>query len=70
MIPGITDPVYFRFLAAHAGLWYEVGVLDDAALLRRLRRERRVLGLPFDRWVRPLRTVCGKRPVRGKRACQ
>lgn len=70
MIPGITDPRYFHFLAVHAGLWSEVGVLDDAALLRRLRRERRVLGLPFDRWIPPKRTVDGKRNARGKRACQ
>lgn len=64
MIPGITDPVYFRFLAVHAGLWSEVGVLDDAALLRRLRRERRTLGLPFDRWEPPKRTVRRKRSGR------
>ena len=36
-----NDPVYRRFLALHPGLWPEVGVLDDAVLLRRLRRDHR-----------------------------
>lgn len=45
------DARYRRFLAAHAGLWGEVGALDDPLWLRRLRRERRRLGLPEDRWA-------------------
>jgi hypothetical protein len=49
------DARYRRFLAAHAGLWGEVGALDDPLWLRRLRRDRRQLGLPFDCWVPPTR---------------
>ena len=50
-----NDPVYRRFMALHPGLWPEVGVLDDAVLLHRLRQDRRQLGLSFDRWVPPTR---------------
>jgi len=50
-----NDPVYQRYLALHPGLWPEVGVLDDAVLLRRLRRDPSQLGLPFGRWVPPAR---------------
>ena len=64
MIPGITDPVYFRFLAVHAGIWSETGVLEDAVALRRLRRERRSLGLPVDRWLVPKRKPFGRRAAR------
>ena len=45
-----NDLVYHRFLARHAGLWGEVGVFDDPAYLASLRRSRRALGLPDDRW--------------------
>lgn len=64
MIPGINDPVYFRFLVVHAGIWSEIGVLDDTGVLRRLRRERRALGLPVDRWVPPKPTVSRRRSAR------
>jgi hypothetical protein len=50
-----NDPVYRRFLALHPGIWPEVGVLEDAPLLRALRRDRTSLGLPFDRWIPPRR---------------
>jgi len=50
-----NDPVYRRFLALHPGIWPEVGVLEDAPLLRALRRDRFSLGLPFDRWILPRR---------------
>ena len=45
-----NDPGYRRFLALHPGLWPEVGVLDDSPLLNHLRRYRRQLGLPNDRF--------------------
>lgn len=45
------DSVYRRFLARHPGVWGEVGALDDAPFLRKLRRERATLGLPDDRVV-------------------
>ena len=64
MIPVINDPVYLRFLAVHAGLWSDIGVLDDTALLQRLRCEHRTLGLPFDRWVPPKRLERGQQPRR------
>lgn len=48
-----ADPVYRQFLAVHAGLWGEVGVLEDARLLAVLRRARRKAGLPPDRYTSP-----------------
>ena len=48
MTPFANDPVYRRFLALHPGVWGEIGALDDAPFLRRLRRERIALGLPVD----------------------
>jgi hypothetical protein len=59
------DPGYRRFLALHPGLWPEVGVLDDPPLLSHLRRHRRKLGLPndrfgdrfCDRWLSPARRL-------------
>ena len=41
-----SDPRYRRFLAAHPGIWAEVGAFDDPAFLRLLIAERRALGLP------------------------
>lgn len=40
-----TDQRYVRFLAAHPGLWGEVGALEDRGFLDVLTRERRALGL-------------------------
>lgn len=48
-----ADPVYRQFLAIHAGLWGEVGVLENARLLAVLRRARRKAGLPPDRYTSP-----------------
>lgn len=48
-----ADPVYRQFLAVHAGLWGEVGVLEDARLLAVLRRARRKAGLPPDHDISP-----------------
>ena len=59
-----NDLVYHRFLARHAGLWGEVGVFDDPAYLASLRRSRRALGLPDDRWIAS--KLSPGRPVRSK----
>ena len=40
------DDRYVRFLAFHPGIWAEVGVLDDAGFLARVRRARAAFGLP------------------------
>lgn len=40
------DARYVRFLAAHPGIWSEVGVFDDSRLLGRIRRLRARQGLP------------------------
>lgn len=41
-----SDLCYRRFLAAHPGIWAEVGAFDDPSFLRLLIAERRALGLP------------------------
>lgn len=46
------DPRYVAFLVRHPGIWPECGALDDKRILRKLRAERRSLGLPADRWRR------------------
>lgn len=51
-----NDLRYRRFLALHPGIWNEVGALDDRAFLRKLRADRRALGLPTDRWQSPSST--------------
>ena len=60
------DPRYRQFLAIHAGIWGEVGVLEDAALLASLRRDRRKAGLPIDRWTPP-KLSCRTRVAAPKR---
>lgn len=47
------DPRYIAFLVRHPGVWPEVGALEDKTVLRKLRAQRRSLGLPADRWRRP-----------------
>lgn len=51
-----NDLRYRRFLARHPGLWNEVGAFDDKAFLRKLRADRRALGLPADPWQAPTST--------------
>lgn len=53
MILFANDPRYRQFLAIHAGIWGEVGELEDAVLFASLRRDRRKAGLPVDRWTPP-----------------
>jgi hypothetical protein len=48
-----NDLVDCRLLARHPAIWPKIGVLEDAPLLRALRRERTSPGLSFDRRVPP-----------------
>ena len=41
-----TDARYRRFLAAHPGVWGEVGATEDPRFVSLLLKERRALGLP------------------------
>lgn len=48
MIGGFHHERFVRFMAPYPGLWREIGALEDARLLRCLRRARHALGLPPD----------------------
>ena len=54
------DQGYRRWLAGLPGLWLEVGVFDDTAVLIAMMAERRHLGLP------PMSSIRGPRPARGR----